>query len=388
MRKAASLTDARPNEPGLFQFGEGFRNWKRHTLRRINRKSGRTAMNPLLMPLSAGFRLGVALRHTAYQRGWFKTHRLSRPVVSIGNLTVGGTGKTPLVACVAQILLHQGWKPGILTRGYGRRSGSDLIVVAPEAGRRADAREIGDEPALLAGMFPQVPLIICADRFRGGQAAEERFGVDAHILDDGFQHLALARDVDVLALDSTQAISNWRLLPAGRQREPLSALRRAQIVVLTRTECADPGPLDELVRKVNPAAKIFRSSTRLLGWVDAFSGAAVSNDEICNQKTAAFCAVGNPRAFFDNLRHWGFKLVSEDAFPDHHVYTQKEIQQLAAAARKNGAAVVLTTQKDAVKLSRDWSPELPILACEAEMQVLAAGEFQKTLQIFMKKGNR
>ena len=344
-------------------------------------------MNPLLLPFSAGFRFGVALRHAGYKRGWFKIRRLARPVVSVGNLTVGGTGKTPLVACVANILLRRGWKPSILTRGYGRSSKAEMIVVAPGAGRRADAQEIGDEPALLARMLPEVPLVICADRFRGGQAAEERFQVDAHILDDGFQHLALARDVDLLALDATQTISDWHLLPAGRQREPLSALRRAQIVVLTRTDSADPQPLEELVLKVHPAAKVFRSRTELLGWTDALSGEAISIEEIRAQKVAAFCGIGNPRAFFADLRRWGFNLVAEDAFPDHHVYTGEEIQRLVASARKNGAAALLTTQKDAVKFSRDWTPQLPILACEIEAQILDAGDFERTLLTYLEKAH-
>ena len=344
-------------------------------------------MNPLLLPLSAGFRLGVALRHAGYKRGWFKTRRLSRPVVSVGNLTVGGTGKTPLVACVANILLRRGWNPSILTRGYGRSSKAEMIVVAPGAGRRANAQEIGDEPALLASLLPEVPLIICADRFRGGQAAEERFQVDAHILDDGFQHLALARDVDLLALDATQTISDRHLLPAGRQREPLSALRRAQIVVLTRMDSADPQGLEELVLKVHPAARVFRSRTGLLGWTDALSGEVFSIEEVRPQKVAAFCGIGNPRAFFADVRRWGFSLVAEDAFPDHHLYTGGEIQQLVAGAGKNGAAALLTTQKDAVKFSRDWALQLPILACAIEAQIADAEGFERTLLTYLEKAH-
>ena len=342
-------------------------------------------MNPLLFPFSAGFRFGVALRHAGYQRGWFKVRRLARPVVSVGNLTVGGTGKTPLVACIANILLREGWKPSILTRGYGRRSKAAMIVVEPGTGRRPDAREVGDEPAILARMLPRVPLIICADRYRGGQTAEERFQVDAHILDDGFQHLALARDVDLLALDATQPISDRLLLPAGRQREPLSALRRAQMVVITRTDSANSQPLEELVLKVHPAAQIFRSRTELLGWTDALSGEAVSIEEIRTQKVAAFCAIGNPRAFFADLRRWGFNLVAEDAFPDHHVYTGEEIQNLAATARKNGAAALLTTQKDAVKFCRDWTRQLPMFACDIEARIADAGNFERTLLTHLEK---
>ena len=327
----------------------------------------------------------MAVRHAGYQRGWFKTRRLRRPVVSVGNLTVGGTGKTPLVACVAKILLRQGWKPCILTRGYARRSKAEMMVLEPGAGRRADAQEIGDEPALLARLLPEVPIVVGADRYRGGQVAEERFRVDAHILDDGFQHLALARDVDLLALDATQTLSDWLLLPAGRQREPLSALRRAQMVVLTRTDSADPQALEELVRKVHPAAQVFRGRTEVIGWIDAVTGEAVPKERIQAQKVAAFCGIGNPRAFFADLRRWGFNLVAEDAFPDHHVYTGGEIQRLTAGAVKNRAMALLTTQKDAVKFSRDWTPQLPILAVEIAAQILDAGNFESTLLTYLEK---
>jgi tetraacyldisaccharide 4'-kinase len=333
------------------------------------------------------FRFGVGLRQAGYRRGWFKIRRLARPVVSVGNLTVGGTGKTPLVVCVANILQRRGWKPSILTRGYGRRSKAEMIVVPPGAGRRAKAQEIGDEPALLARLLPEVPLIICADRYRGGQAVEERFPVDVHILDDGFQHLALARDVDLVALDATQTLSDGNLLPAGRQREPLSALRRAQIVVLTRSDSADPQCLEELVLKVHPAARVFRSRTELIGWADAWSGDAVSIEGIRAQKVTAFCGIGNPWPFFADVRRWGFTLVAEDAFPDHHVYTGGEIQQLVARARQKGAAALLTTQKDAVKFAADWAPQLPILACEIEAQILDGGEFERTLLTYLEKAH-
>lgn len=345
-------------------------------------------MNPLLLPFAAGFKVGVALRQTGYRRGWLKTRRLSQPVVSVGNLTVGGTGKTPLVACVANILRRRGWKPSILTRGYGRTSDADMILVAPETSRRPTAQEVGDEPALLARMLPDVPLVICADRFRGGQAAEERFQVDAHILDDGFQHLALARDVDLLTLDATQTLSDWNLLPAGRQREPLSALRRAQVVVLTRTDSADPKALEDIVMRIQPAAKVFRGRTKLLRWTNALSGEAVSTEDLRAAKVAAFCGIGNPQAFFADLRRWGFSPVAEDAFPDHHVYTGEDMQKLAVAARKNGAMALLTTEKDAVKISREWAPGLPILACEIEVAISAAEDFETALLSYLEKARR
>jgi len=344
-------------------------------------------VNPLLLPFSGGFRLGVALRHAAYKRGWFKIQRLSRPVVSIGNLTVGGTGKTPLVVCIANILLRRGWKPSILTRGYGRRGNVDMAVVEPGVGRSAIARDIGDEPALLARALPEVPIVVCADRWRGGQVAEERFEVDAHILDDGFQHLALARDVDLVALDPTQTLSDLHLLPAGRQREPLSALRRAQIVVLTRIDSADPQYLEERVLDIHPAARVFRSRTRLIDCRAPFSGECISPGEIGSRKAAAFCAIGNPRAFFADLRRWGFSLVAEHVFPDHHAYTGGEIQRLVASARTEGAEALVTTQKDAVKFSRDWNPQLPIWTCEIEAQILEAEDFERVLLSYLERAH-
>ena len=340
-------------------------------------------MSPFLLPFSTAFRVGVSLRQAAYRHGWLKTRRLSRPVISVGNLTVGGTGKTPLVACVARILLRRGWKPSILTRGYGRRSNRDMIVVAPGTGRTANAQEIGDEPALLARILPEVPLVLCADRFRAGETAEERFKANVHILDDGFQYLALARDVDLLALDVTRPISDRQLLPAGRQREPLSALGRAQIVVLTRIDSANPEPLGELVHSLHPSAQIFRSRTNLLGWTDALSGEPVSIEETRRHKVAAFCAIGNPRAFFADLCRWGFDLVAEDAFPDHHVYTGGEIQRLVARARSSGAVALLTTQKDGVKFSPNWTSQLPIFAGAIEAQILETEDFESTLLSFL-----
>ncbi len=345
-------------------------------------------MSALLRPFSLAFGLGVAFRHAAHRHGWLKTRRLSQPVVSVGNLTVGGTGKTPLVEYIARLLLPHGRKPAILTRGYGRSSKDAMILLPPGTGRRADPREVGDEPALLARAIPEVPIVICADRYRGGEAAERHFQADAHVLDDGFQHLALARDLDVLALDSTQPLSDRNLLPAGRQREPLSAIRRAQIVVLTRTDSADAAHLEELVKAVHPTARIFRSQTKLLGWTDALSGHAVSMESIRGQNVAAFCALGNPQAFFADLRRWGFNLVAEDAFPDHHVYTGEEIERLAASARAHGAEALLTTQKDAIKFSPGWTVQPAILACAIEMHIPDAGEFESTVLSYLEKANR
>lgn len=325
----------------------------------------------------------MELRRTGYKRGWFKTHSLAQQVVSIGNLTVGGTGKTPLAACVAAMLLRSGRKPAILTRGYGRASRAKLIVVPPDPGRHPRAEDVGDEPALLARQLPEIPIVVCADRFQGGKWAEEKFGVDVHILDDGFQHWSLARRVDVLTLDATQPLSDWNLLPAGRQREPLAALRRAQVIVLTRIDSADAKSLEQTVLNIHPAARVFHSRTKLVGLSNLAGGEAVPIERFSGKEIAAFCGLGNPHAFFADLRRWGFRVASETAFPDHHRYTMKALNRLAEAARRDGAAALLTTQKDAVKIPAEWLPQVPVLACAIE--IVPAGDFESVLMSFLQK---
>jgi tetraacyldisaccharide-1-P 4'-kinase len=151
------------------------------------------------------------------------------------------------------------------------------------------------------------------------------------------------------------------------------------VIVITRTECGDPKTLEDAVEKIHPAARVFRSSMILSGLVDAQSSGAIPSERMRPEKVTAFCGIGNPRAFFADVRRWGFNLLAEDAFPDHHVYTGQELDRLAAGARKCGAAALLTTEKDAVKLPADWKPALPVLACAIEAQILGAEEFEKTL---------
>lgn len=331
------------------------------------------------MPLAAGYRMGSALRIAAYRRGWLASRRLNRPVVSVGNLSVGGTGKTPFVAFLADLLVRHGWKPGILTRGYGRRKGPKEIAIEPGAGSPPDPREVGDEPALLARKLPELPIVVSADRYSAGLLAENKFGVEVHILDDGFQHLELARDVDIVLLDCTQAHSNRELLPSGRLREPLEALKRAHLVALSRTELIDPQPMEESVRQANPKASIFRCKTKLKGLLNLSHGALENFGAKQNEPIHAFCGIGNPSAFFDDLERWGFAVASRSAFPDHHVYRAQEITHLITLARQSGAKTLITTEKDAVNLSRLEITDIRILACVVQTEVCEQKDFEEEL---------
>jgi tetraacyldisaccharide 4'-kinase len=326
----------------------------------------------ILMPLASGYKMGVALRRALYRRGWLKTRRLKQPVVSVGNLSVGGTGKTPLVEYLAQRLLARGWKPCILTRGYGRRTGAETVAVAPEDGRAPEAREIGDEPALLARRLPQVPIVVSADRYRAGCVAETQFGVDVHILDDGFQHWALERDVDVVVLDTTQPLADAALLPAGRLREPCRALGRAHFIIFSRAELGEPVEVEKQVRKVNSDARIFRSTTRLANILEVAGGELQESDAWTRKPLLAFCGIGNPRAFFADARRWGFSLAAESAFRDHHFYDEEDLGRLVRRARRLGAEALLTTEKDVMNFPAGWKPEMPVAACVIETEVCQA----------------
>jgi tetraacyldisaccharide 4'-kinase len=326
-------------------------------------------MRWLLAPAAAAYKHATLARTALYSHGVLNTHKLNRPVISIGNLSAGGTGKTPLVALVADLMVKRELKPAILTRGYRRQRGPQLIALAPEALRHADPRNTGDEPALLAKLLPEVPIVICADRYQGGLFAEHEFEVDAHILDDGFQHLQLARDLDVVTVDTTQDFSDRAVLPAGYLREPCRALARADIVVLTRCELGNANHLEKAVRGIHPSARVFRSRTGLAALSQITSGQRIAVEDLHGRRVFAFCAVGNPSAFFGNLEGWGFQIAGSRAFPDHHVYTNAETTRLQRQAVQANAAVMVTTEKDLMNLPADWTPALDLYTCLTELQI-------------------
>jgi tetraacyldisaccharide 4'-kinase len=336
-------------------------------------------MKALLQGISWVFLAAVKLRRMAYRRGLLKTRRLHRPVISVGNLSVGGTGKTPLVILIARTLLAGGHRPCILTRGYGRRRGQGLIVMDPEAGLVFDPRVVGDEPAALAQALPNVPIIVSSDRLRGGLIGERDFNASVHLLDDGFQHLALFRDLDVVLLDVTRPTSELALLPAGRLREPFSALQRAHWVILSRTELGSASGLEARVQAENPRARVFRCRTKLAGLREAGSGLPEPPESLQRKQATAFCGIGNPAAFFADLRSWGFRLAAERAFPDHHVYKSRELENLCALSRSAGAEVLLTTEKDFLNLPREWKPPMPLFGCCIYSEIEEKAEFERAL---------
>jgi tetraacyldisaccharide 4'-kinase len=322
----------------------------------------------LLSPLSWIYGLIVKARFAAYKQGLFHTQKTDCPVISIGNITTGGTGKTPLVELVARIVSAGGSKCCILTRGFGRRSDSDQVVVSDGSSLLASAASAGDEPRLLAeNLIGISSVIVNSDRYKAALWAKENLQSQVFILDDGFQHLKLRRDLDIVAIDATNPFGGKRLLPEGRLREPLDGLSRADLIVVTRSELVnDTGPLVELIRDLSGDKPVFISRTRVVGSFSALDHEAL---EISSEKVAAFAGIGNPQAFKEQVASLGVEITFFKKFADHYFYRQADVETLEQSARLSGATCLLTTSKDAVKLDGlKFSMRLAVLEIVPEIE--------------------
>ncbi len=292
----------------------------------------------LLLPLVPVYRAALGAKNTAYARGWLPSRRLQAPVISIGNLSVGGAGKTPLVIRLAELLAGRGFAVDVLSRGYGRFGrGAERVQAGPEhepgdLSSHTAAARYGDEPLLIA-RTSGVPVYVGASRYEAGLAAErDQKQGQVHLLDDGFQHRQLARAVDIVVLHRSDFTAG--LLPAGRLREPLSALRRASVAVL-RVE--DEAFAPELRRRF-PGLPVWSMTREIV--LESSEGRAV-----------AFCGIAHPEEFFASLTRAGVSLAASLAFRDHHAYTDADVAALAGKVAATGEVRLLTTEKDLVRLS-------------------------------------
>ena len=284
------------------------------------------------------------------RRRWYVSHpsarrRLDRPVISIGNLSVGGTGKTPLVAAIARLLVEMGERPAILSRGYKRRVRSDdVIVVSDGKSVLADVAHAGDEPLMLARAVPGAAVLVCTARFRAGQLAETRLGCTVHVLDDGFQHLELARTLDLLIVTGADR-ANPHPLPFGRLREPFSAVAAADAVFVSSSDTTgtvDDRPIFQMQRTIGAPRAI--PSDIQSDW-DKPASIAIPGPVF------AMAGIANPQRFVEDLRAAGWHLAGTRMFADHHQFSVLDITEVLSAADSAGAKAVLTTEKDLVRLS-------------------------------------
>ncbi len=283
-------------------------------------------------------------------RGLARRQRLRAPVISVGNITAGGTGKTPFVLYLVGKLKDAGWSPGILTRGYGRHS--PLSHQACAAGAHVPVEQSGDEPKIFlrSGL---APVGIGADRAYAGRLLEREFGVNALVLDDGFQHARIERRLDIVLVDALDPFGGGYPLPLGRLREPLEGLSRADVFVITRSESGRAAAgAAHLLRRHNQRAPIFHARVRAEAWVSS-SGAVMAPGGLPYSRVAAFCGLGNPEYFWRTLEALGLRLSARVEFEDHHAYKPRELHCMGSRFREEGAEAVLTTEKDLVNLCDD-----------------------------------
>jgi tetraacyldisaccharide 4'-kinase len=294
-------------------------------------------------PLTSLYGGVVNTRNALYDRGTFRTRRLRGPVVSIGNLAVGGSGKTPFLIALGELLQQHGVAFDVLSRGYGRAS-KGVRLVDPD-GR---PRDFGDEPLLIARRL-RVPVVVGEDRYKAGLLAEQRFGPRLHLLDDGFQHRQLARDFDIVLITPTDAQD--ALLPIGRLREPLISLARADAVVLTNTTPLDGLPVRE--------QRLWRISRGI-------------DPPAVSERCVAFCGIARPDNFFTQLSAAGITLSDTMVFADHHAYTKADIRALQSLRERNGATGFLTTEKDEINLGPLAAELAPLHVVPARLELLDA----------------
>lgn len=293
-----------------------------------------------LWPLSYLYRMVIGMRNLAFEAGLRKVYRASVPVVSVGNLTAGGTGKTPMVDSLVKRLGQRGVPCAIVSRGYGGRFRGAVGRVNPADSAPMSPGECGDEPFLLARRNPEVPVFV-ARRRALGVAAAERAGARIILLDDGFQHRAVHRDLDIVLLDGRAPFGNGCLLPAGPLREPLSALKRCQLVIMTRSEAADIAGLPH-------AGPVLCSKHALSEHLTSLDGRTVGWDDLVDKSCLAFAGIARPTEFFNALVGRGICLVGTMALEDHQEYDAALLNRLRDAC--HSCDVLLTTEKDAVKL--------------------------------------
>jgi tetraacyldisaccharide 4'-kinase len=296
--------------------------------------------------------------------------RLSRPVISVGNLVVGGSGKTPAVAAIARLLLAAGERPAILSRGYGRRRSADGVVVVSDGQcAQVSAERSGDEPRMLARTLTGVPVLVSPDRYLAGCLAERRFGCTVHLLDDGFQHVQLARDINLLVMSSGDLDESP--MPAGRLREPLDAARAADALLVGGDE-HDAGLLASRTG-VTPAFRLIAHQGEPRFILEDHDGGRLprSGPDVrpIGRRVVAVAGIARPARFFEALRAGGWEVVREFAFRDHHWFSHRDLAKIERAASDGRADLILTTEKDAARLDDEDVADSPIAWAAIPLQL-------------------
>jgi len=346
----------------------------------------------MLEGFSLLYRCGVVLRNGLYDRGLIKSLKLPCKVISVGNITVGGTGKTPMVILLARMLKAAGYRPAVLSRGYGRQGKARISIVSDGVSLLSSPLEGGDEPMLIAESVPGVPVLTGPDRRLTGRTAVERLGAEVLILDDGFQHRRLFRDLDIVLLDSERPRGNGCLLPRGPLREPpAEALKRADILIRTgkgrgghsdrtgergRNRATESGRVEGVILADLPEFQGFHQPSDLLS---RQTGLKMDLRELAGKRICAFSGLGSPEQFRRTLQSLGAEITGFLTYPDHHRYTSLDLDFIQQAAAKAGAEFLVTTEKDEIKLMSLPRTAIPCFSLRIEMRVEPQELFERLI---------
>ena len=315
----------------------------------------------------------VQIRLLLFRRGLFKSKPLEAKVISVGNITLGGAGKTPVVAYLAGHLQKKGRKVGILSRGY-KRTSKGVQAVSDGQAVRLTWQEAGDEPYLLARKLPGVPVIVGKNRISAGRHGIEWFDIDTLLLDDGFQHVKLRRDLDIVVIDASNPFGNGRTFPAGHLREPLRNLKRTNLFWLTRVDQTEDLPaLQRFLNSIQSGARIIESTYQPIGLRCRKTGAEADLSILTGSKTVLLCGIANPTSFKKSVADVGAHIVDQYVFPDHHPFTVAEIRKVQQSASDHGAEFIVTTEKDGVRIPDGFDYDVPMYELITEVR-LTQGE--------------
>lgn len=332
---------------------------------------GASAGRAALSALSGLYRFGYEMRRAIYGIGLKRQSRVNARVVSVGNITAGGAGKTPAAIYFARRFAEERRNVIVLSRGYGRTTPADEpLAVSDDSGILLSPRESGDEPFLIARKLPGVPVVVCGDRAKGARFGIEKFGAEVIVLDDGFQHVALARDEDIVVIDCTAPFGHGRLLPRGLLREPLSALKRATCFLLTRADESSSEHVIRVLDRINPAAQILKSRHCPKRLIKLKEQTEMPRDCLSGKRVIALSSIGNPQAFEKTVERLGANVVESLRFNDHYWYRPSDVERIQAVRKRVGAEYVVTTEKDGVRLNILPLPPENALLLEIELEMM------------------
>ncbi len=334
---------------------------------------GRLWRSGVLIPFSWLYGLIIMVRNWLYDHGYRRSVNVGVPVISVGNITVGGTGKTPLVALIASRLCVEGKRVAIVSRGYRRKS-SGPVIVSDGIQILADALEGGDEPVELAKKVPAAVVAVDNRRVRVSRMIVERYNPDVILMDDGFQHRALHRDCNCVVIDACTLPNDTRLLPAGIRREPLRSLQRADILILSKwQEGIDLEKIRTSLHQYTNASVVVCSYVPI-ALHDRINNVTVDVGQVRGRRCVAFCGIGSPETFNRTLGEMGVSVASVAHYADHHYYTENDIDEIIELARVHQAVMILTTEKDAVRLSgslmKRFKAEVPLISVETAVKFI------------------